>query len=213
VKVLVCIPTITGREETLARCMDSYENTVHGKYELEYSVVVDEPTWGHGVNASVNSALEMCVEPDIIHLTADDLEAHDGWVDIAVETLEKGFYPAPMLLNPDGSVAGFGHGDAQMFDVSRDWKRTDTSVIPTLTVDMWHRMKPMINTHFFSDNYFSHRARLIGYDSVARFGYTFTHHESQVHPGAGMGRAARMQHDMTIYRQYLTTGKLPGAEA
>ena len=54
-------------------------------------------------------------------------------LDMYQETLKKGLYPAPHLLNPDGSTFSFGHGDANMYDTSVDWKPTHTSVVPTFT--------------------------------------------------------------------------------
>ena len=207
--VLIVCPTVTGREESLERCKESYTETLKD-HSVRFSIPVDCPTWGEGVNEGIQSAdevygFEMC---DFIHLTADDLEAHDGWFEAASNALSKGVYPAPMLMNPDGSVFSFGHGDANMHDVSRDWKPTHTSVIPTITPLMWRMMGPMIPLHFFTDDYMSHRARQIGMNTVAIMDYKFTHHASEIHAGAGIGRDKRMAIDQEAYQHYLRTGKM-----
>jgi len=211
-RILIVCPTITGREDDLERCKESYKRTL-SEHTIRFTIPVDQPSWGHGVNEGVESAIQVygeLEEFDYIHLTADDLEAHDGWFDAAEETLQKGMYPAPLLLNPDQSVAGFGHGDANMFDTSVDWKPTLTSVIPTMTSLMWSMMGPMIPLQYFTDDFFSHRARQFGFNTVARKAYCFTHHESQVLADGHHGsRDARLKHDHILYRQYLSTGKWP----
>jgi hypothetical protein len=207
-RILVACPTLAGREESLDVCKESYKKTV-GDATLRFSIPVDCKSWGEGVNEALSEADELwgLDSFDYIHLTADDLEAHEGWLDAAVETLGKGQYPAPHLLNPDGSTFSFGHGDSNMFDTSHDWKPTNTSVIPTFTPLMWKMMGPMIPIQYFTDNYMSHKARLIGMHTVARLPYLFTHHASDVLPNGS--RNDRLQEDQAIYKHYLQTGEMP----
>lgn len=208
-KLAVVCPTVTGREASYERCLDSYRRTTEGIAEVFWFPPKDEPTWGRGVNVGMAAAQAVGVGFDLIHFTADDIEAHDGWLEVGYETLLAGKYPAPWILNPDGSTFSFGHGEPSMFDTSRDWKPTVTSVVPLLTPAMWQQMAPMIDIHYYTDDYLSHRARLIGIESVARLGYKFTHHTEPARRGAGMDQNERLRHDGAVYNRYLQTGQLP----
>ena len=209
-RILIVCPTVTGREESLQRCKESYKRTLED-HTLRFSIPVDEESWGKGVNVGMEYADEVygLHEFDYIHLTADDIEAHDGWLEAAEETLKKGLYPAPHLLNPDGSTFSFGHGDANMYDTSVDWKPTHTSVVPTFTPFMWTLMGPMIDLHYYTDDYLSHKARVAGFNTVARLPYLFTHHTEMAGRGAGMSQDERMAHDGAKYQEYLRTGVMP----
>jgi hypothetical protein len=216
-KILVVCPTITGREEGFLKCVEDYKRTLQG-HDVDFINPLDRPSWGVGINDALIEAHESegsLEQYDYIHLTSDDIEPHDGWLDAAVEALGKGMYPAPLLLNPDGSVAGFGHGDANMMDTSTDWKPTLTSVVPTITPIMWRLMGPMIPIMYFTDDYLSHRARNIGMPTVAVKAYSFTHHHSDVLPTVdGMKtRQERLRHDHVLYQLYLSTGKWPEGES
>jgi hypothetical protein len=101
-----------------------------------------------------------------------------------------------------------------MMDTSIDWKPTHTSVIPTMTPFMWKMMGPMIPLHYHTDDYLSHKARVLGMPSVAVKAYCFTHHHSEVLPSVdGMEtRQQRLRHDHVLYHRYLSTGQWPTEE-
>jgi hypothetical protein len=174
---------------------------------ISWSTPKDRPTWGQGVNAGL-AVIDDGYSPDYIHLTADDLEAHEGWFESAIDALNKNMFPAPRILNPDGSLFSFGHGEASMFDESTDYKPTNTSVVPTLTFDLYQKIGKMAPWHFYTDNYYSHRAREFGFVPTAIKQYCFTHHASEVHAGAGVGRHRRMIIDGQMWNTFLTTGEV-----
>ena len=48
-EITVVLPTITGREESLQRSIDSYEKTLKGE-DYDIIVIQDAPTWPEGCN-------------------------------------------------------------------------------------------------------------------------------------------------------------------
>jgi hypothetical protein len=102
----VIIPTITGREESLARTIASYETTLNG-VPHELIVVKDESSWPRACNTGYQQA-----KGDIIHWTADDLEAMPGWYTDIPAALQQDELPAPAVFDyrPDGTFANAEDG-------------------------------------------------------------------------------------------------------
>ena len=97
----VIVPTVTGREHWLKQALWSIERTVSRIHEE--IVILDKPTCGEGWNIGIEQA-----QGDYILLFADDLEAHQGWFEAGVESLERGIIPCARILNPDGTLQSCG---------------------------------------------------------------------------------------------------------
>ncbi len=178
-RISVIIPTIDGREDDLARCVAAYaERSVH---DTQLVVVNNLPTCAHAWNNGAEEAAG-----DYLHFTADDLEPHAGWDDAAIEVVLAGGVPAPRVLEND-------------LRDGRDGEVMPMTAIPFCSKAQWERIRPVLEIHYYSDDYFSHRARLAGWPAVFNSRYLFTHHRAQPGRGAGMTEAERMERDRVLY--------------
>jgi hypothetical protein len=174
----VIVPTIPGREESLDRCQTAYRERSQGA-QLEIITVPKSPCCGVGwlEGASIS-------EGDYIHLSADDLEPHEGWWQPAVATCDDGLIPAPTVYNPDGSVQSAG-GDLTApnclltDEAIEDLTPVPYTPVPFVTRDQWERIG-MIPAHYMTDVWVSYRGRQLGIETVWRAGYAFMHHNEPV---------------------------------
>lgn len=181
--VAIVIPTVDGREADLDRCVAAYKATAP---DARLYIQKNRPSCGDAWLAGADQA-EMDGF-DYLHLTADDLEPHPGWLDVAAETVDSGFIPAPLVYNPDGSLqsaglAGFGCWTGAY----EDWGFIEGTTVPFLTRDMWKQIG-MIAVHYCTDLWVSHQGRRYGWETVVRTGMVFTHYNAM--PGRDQGRAA-----------------------
>src|SRR4051794_37075851 len=102
--ITVVIPTVTGREDDLARCIDAYlTRSVHDVTVVTFK---DLPTCAEGWNAGADVAAG-----DYLHFSADDLEPANGWDVAAIAAVDAGFLPAPRIVNQHGRLDSCGlHG-------------------------------------------------------------------------------------------------------
>ena len=166
----VVIPTIPGREESVARAIASYEDTLRGqKYDLV--VIEDAPSWP----AACNMGYEMS-EGDLVHFSADDLEALPGWWEQASEhCLTHNELPAPVVLNhaPDGPWDNYMDGD--------DGQLTHFTRVPLMTRRQYEAIGPWPeDLDYCADVWVSERARTVGILTRMVHSYRFVHHWSQI---------------------------------
>lgn len=183
--ISVVIPTITGREHWLDRCLDAYRKTLR-YIEHEIIVIKDRPACGIAWNEGIEQA-----KGNYIHLSADDLEPIQGWVGAAVVTAKRGELPSARILNTDGTLQSCGtdhleHEEGEEAFVAR---------IPFATREQFNRIGPMLTNHYMGDYWFSHRGRECGYPSVVRRDYCFVHHYAQE------GRIDTLAADVRAYKK------------
>lgn len=182
------IPTIEGREASLRRCLESFERFTDAN--LNEIVVQNSETCGAGWI----EGLERSSAP-YVALVADDLQlASDTWVEVCIETVEKGLLPCPRVYQPDGTIESQG-GDMNAYGHilsrhTKDWAEVGFTTVPFLSREQIDRIG-MIPTQYACDTWVSHRGRQLGYETVLRHGYDFIHHQEQVGRGAGMGQNER----------------------
>lgn len=174
----VAIPTVTGREDSLARLIDSLErNTAPGILDLH--IFTDEPSCG--------TAWRKCIEgtsnPYIL-LACDDLEVTSPtWAGVCCETVDKGFLPCPIVRRPDGSLESCGGDMSAMHcliqEEQPDWTPCGFTVVPFLNRDQADCIGSH-NGHYKTDTYISDKGRQLGWETVVRHGYEWTHHRSMV---------------------------------
>ena len=132
---------------------------------------------------------------DYLHLTADDLEPHDGWLEVGIETVDDGKIPAPLVYHPNGVLESAGLlGLGCYTGPHEDGMSIEGTTVPFVSREMWEAVG-MIPVHYCTDLWVSYRARQRGWDTVIRTGMRFTHYTAEA--GRNYGRVS----DDT--RQYL----------
>ena len=197
----VVIPTITGREDSLARAHDAYFLT--GPVEMECIVVENFPNWPAACNEGFRQA-----SGDRIHFTSDDLEPLPGWCEEALPWLdEHDELPAPKVLNhsPDGEWDNAVDGpDGAIPHFTR---------IPLMTRSQYERIGPWPEIPYASDVWLSERARTLGIETRMFHSYAFVHHWSQVGRIDGKENLAYSDHVMNRLRaeglRYLASPSAP----
>lgn len=167
----VVLPTISGREESLARAIAAYEDTLRGVTH-EIIVIQDAPTWPTACNMGYSKAVY-----DVIHFSADDLEALPGWHVGALELLEReDVLPAPAVYDylppPEGVFANAEDGPDGAF--------THFTRIPIMTREQWERIGAWPEIIYYADLWVSEKARTIGIRTKMVYSYAFIHHWSQI---------------------------------
>lgn len=131
---------------------------------------------------------------------------HPGWWEAACSTVDRGYIPAPRVLNSDGTIQSCGGSDS--WEKERDtgeW--ADFSRGPVLNREMWQTIRslaaPFLEAaHYFTDNCISFTARLYGIETGVHRGYEYTHHLADQSRGAGMSWEERMRHDHQLFERY-----------
>jgi hypothetical protein len=136
---------------------------------------------------------------DYLHWTADDLVPEPGW-DVPAVTAAAGAIPAPVTLRPDGTRRELRRllGPDLRTDDHGDRQHRGRPVLQPPAVAA---IGPHLDCHYYTDNWFTHRARRAGYPVLVRSDYAFTHHWAQPGRGAGMTEEERMAHDREIYER------------
>jgi len=175
--ITAIVPTITGREHWLEKCVKAYERTTPS---LQLIIVHGKDSCGE---AWQEGSLE--AKGDYIHFGADDVEVHQGWWEAAAAVCDGGNVPAPLVFNTDGSVQSCG-GSWECMEP--DGAVTEFTRGPFMSLAQWSVIGPMEALHYYSDNWFTYRARLAGFEPVVCHGYAMTHHlapEGRLHNRLG----------------------------
>jgi len=186
--ISVVIPTVEGREEHYDHCADAYARRTVQAFEL--ITERDYPSVGLAWQAGAERATG-----DFIHLTCDDIEPHDDWATAAIEAVEQGFIPAPRVYGADGTPQSWPRQGQEL----TDWEPVYMTSLPFCSREQWQRITPLFTAHYYTDDFFSYRAALAGWEPRVRVGYDFTHYWAQHKRGAGMTEGDRMQHDGELY--------------
>lgn len=189
-RIGIAIPTIPGREQSLQRTIRSYRAHSRG-VELIFSIHENSRSSGEGWRKGAATLAHGFGEPDYLHLTNDDIEVTDpAWWEACIETCDEDLIPAPVVYNPDGSLQSAGGqvgavGDL-ITEVGRDRSPVGFTTVPFLSWAQWTEIG-MLDVHYSSDVWISHRGRQLGYETVLRHAYQLTHHNHQT------GREGQMQ--------------------
>jgi len=163
--ISIVIPTVTGREHWLQKCVASCERTVPN---LELIVVSGKSSCGEAWQGGVMQA-----SGDYVLFCADDIELHDNWLQAACQVVDNGFVPAPVIYNTDGSLQSCGGSWERM---EPDGNKTDFSRVPFASKELIAQIGPIPPLHYYSDNWFTAKARRLGFDPVVCYGFSITHH-------------------------------------
>lgn len=188
--ILVVVPTVLGREASLQRCLDAYQSRSAGA-ELTIRVAEGAGSCGEGWLAGAEDA--PC---QFVHLSADDLEPHEGWWQPLVEACDRGELPCPVVLMPDGTVQSAGGDFAQENHlrswIAEDWTTVPWPTVPFMSLTQWHQVW-MLPIQYCSDAWVGVRGAQLGYRTVLRTGSRFTHHNETA------GRLSTHATDMDMF--------------
>lgn len=203
--VAVVIPTIAGREDHLERCLAAYDAERGPDLRVRAIVVRDAPTCGVAWQSACESiAASPLPHPDFLHLTADDLEPAPGALLAAIEACTNGNLPAPHVLTADGlTQSAGGAGDGVLWEQSHAGRVSNWCAIPFLPWPAWRMVGPMIPLHYYTDDWFSYRCRMLGYKFRFTPDYRFTHYDAMVGRGAGMTQHERAAVDRRDFAAYI----------
>lgn len=187
--ISIVIPTIKGREHWLERCLESYRaNTL---VEHEIKILRDYPN----CNSAWNAALEGELKYDVIHLTADDIEAHADWDTVGLKALEGHYLPCPLILNGDGSVQSFGDDAHDRPDGSR----SEVARIPLFRKEWVQYFYPFPEIQYMGDYWLTAKCKRFGIPTLVVRKFVFTHHT------APEGRLNTLTEDIGVYNKALRT--------
>jgi hypothetical protein len=203
--ISVIIPTLAERAHRLVRTLEAFRENTVGEYET--FIITGKRSAGEGWNEGVQQA-----EGDYFLFGCDDMSPHAGWDVAAVEAVDAGKIPAPVLYGQAGDMQTCGGYWGRWL---QDWEITaNTCIVPFCSRDQWQGetgvrppVGPMLNVHYFSDNAFTDRCKEAGLDVVVRRGYAFTHmweaggweQAISEHGDIHAARNARLEHDRPIY--------------
>lgn len=167
--ISVVVPTISGREESLARTLLAWEKNTTVKHEV--IVVKDKPTWPAACNYGASQA-----EGDIIVWGADDLDPLPGWhKDILKWFRERDELPAPRLHNYDADSPVWNVEDGP------DGAIPLFTRVPIMSRSQHERIGPWPEQLiYYADYWVSEKGRTLGIETRNLWSYAFVHHWCQI---------------------------------
>lgn len=166
VKVSVIIPTITGREVHLDRCVRAYRRTVP-RQSLELIVIENEPSCGHAWAKGAEQATG-----DFIHFTADDLQPRGRWLRSAIETLAAGVMPAAIVGDRKDALLTC---DSPLGDMGTH----PNILVPFFSRALWEQGDWVLPCHYGTDDWITYLAVKRGMSVRQHAGYVFRHWVAQ----------------------------------
>ena len=172
------IPTVTGREDTLERCLEAYRRNTAPDI-LNYIVIKDEATCGLAWKKGMEES-----EAPYVALSCDDLEVTSPlWAGACCQTVDAGYLPSPIVRRPDGTLESCG-GDMKaphclISTMLENGVAVDFSPVPFMSREQADAIG-MHRGHYKTDTYVSHKGRQLGWSTVITHGYEFVHHHSNV---------------------------------
>lgn len=196
-RLLVCIPTIKGREKYLERAVWGYATRTPEVAGVEFCIIRDRETCGEGWQEAIDNALESGATPDYIHFGNDDIVVGEGWFQPLAEAVERGFLPAPRL-EPAGVHLGeevaesmapayaepshlsYWYADLPEHQPKEDFAQVDHGALPFCSLGQWRKLGPFIPIHFGTDKWFYERARQERIPVVARMTSVIFNYAAQI---------------------------------
>lgn len=167
----IIIPTITGREKSLARCWNAYKRTYDDTvFPVEYVVVKDRANWPAACNEGFRRS-----SGKFLHFTSDDLEPLDDWWHEALTHLfDHDELPAPKVYNHTPDEANW---DNRVDGPDRGTPHFTR--IPLMTRSQYERIGPWPEIDYGADVWLSERGRTLGIETRMFHSYAFVHHWEQ----------------------------------
>ena len=167
-KLSIIVPTISGREDSLAQTLDAYAKLTH-PYLFEFVVGKDHSCWPAACNAGAIKA-----QGEILHFTADDLVPVLDWFTPTLPTLLADELPAPCIIWNHEQGGTIGSDDGAHGELTRFTR------VPIMTRAQYDRIGPWPELIYYADLWVSDRGRSLGMETRCVSGYEFVHHWSQI---------------------------------
>jgi hypothetical protein len=163
----VVIPTITGREDWLERCLAAYKEL--SPANTEFIVVKDKPTCGHAWVEGYRRS-----SGTYVHFTADDIEPLPLWWREPMAVLSAGRIPAATVMDSKLRPAVC---DSPVGELARDGTgRVPNVLVPFLSRDLLAKGGWLLPVHYGSDDWVAYRASQLGYRVERVRTYQLVHH-------------------------------------
>lgn len=195
----IIVPTITGREHWLERAEKGFRRRIPERTNYEWIVVKDEDGCGRAWNVGFGEATG-----DYLCFAADDLEpAWTGWIPAAIKVISEGKIPCATILNSDSSLQACGDSYTNEFP---DGAPAHIARVPFLSREQAEAIFPIIETHYFTDNYVSWAAERAGWPTVVCNNLCFFHHYARE------GRnEVRYEADRAVYEAAMASTSMTSA--
>lgn len=198
-KLAIVIPTVDGREDQLELCMQRYHETA----PCEVCFFLEKNAGSCGVAWQDGASIARAWRPDYLFFTVDDFLPDDTWP-AALEVADAGSIPAPKVRERDGTVHVWGGRDVAVGTIAGE-DPAECAAVPLCTAAQWAAIEPMIPTHYATDWWFGHRARVAGFPIVACES-SFLHLDGQ--PGRENAQQ-RLEEDVASFARYLSGDLTP----
>ncbi|GIV03711.1 MAG: hypothetical protein KatS3mg015_2541 [Fimbriimonadales bacterium] len=182
--ISIIIPTLYSRSHWLEKCLAAYHKSVSIPYEI--IILHEYGSCGKAWNVGIKESLG-----DLIHLSADDLEPHPGWLEAATAVLDDGYLPCPRILNSDGTLQSCGDTAEEV----PSGTPAKVARVPLLPRTLALKMLPIFENQYMGDYWISWKASTFGWQTVVVREMTFTHHL------APEGRISSLEKDYLDYME------------
>lgn len=200
VKVLICAPTLTGREPYLRNMKRGYLERTPGA-TVVFATPKDLPSCGEGWNTSARIGLQAYPDADYIHFSNDDVVPAAGWLEPLIEANRRGGFIGCSRMEPVGVALGFepelphpamaplvappqSRYSYYYADVKQpwgDWQPVDHGSLCFCSVWTWRNViHEFLPIHFGTDKWFYLKARRHGYSIVTRTHSVIFNYAAQV---------------------------------
>ena len=207
--VAVIIPTVAGREADLGRTTVAYETEPGVRVFPQY----DHSTVGAGWTAGVERILAGQRwpddedragpddwQPEFVMCGNDDMWPSLGWLAPAIETIDAGQTPCPVMWNSRGDLESAGAWQV----LKPDGSEVPWTPLCFFRLDEWQHFGPIPPWHYYSDNYFATASiHLLHRPIVVRHAFRFTHTWAQ--PGRKDMSSAEGREHGRLYKQFRDT--------
>lgn len=185
----IIVPTIDGREDSLARTLDAYER--HTDHRHEIIVIKNLANWPTACNAGFDKA-----KGSLVHFGADDLEPVAGWFADAIKVASRdNELPAAFVHDhtPDGILNNAADG--------QPGETTHFTRVPLMTRKQWDLIGRWPEIDYYADVWLSEHARTLGIQTRLVDSYRFVHHWHQHGRLDSPERLARAQKELAEFRR------------
>jgi hypothetical protein len=175
VKLAIIVPTVDGRQEILARCVQAYSERSESATvdTVRFFVEPNHETCGIAWNAGADRAMEWGA--DFLHFTADDITPGTKWLAPCIRSVGRGHLPAGLVcwheeqfvLDPltdlpyeddrlpqSGGYNRFFEDDTWPEDGSlMDRHEQHCLSVPFCSAAQWAKIGPSIATHYGTEKW------------------------------------------------------------
>jgi len=194
-RILIAIPSLTSRAPYLVNAIRGFAERTPKSVEWKIEVVYDADGAGAGWNLAAERGLAH-FDAQYIHFSNDDIVPATGWVEPLIEACDAGCVPCVRIEPAGGHIRdqqifqthppmppdyypvprdpmSYFYSDIPERQPQTDWEEIVSGNLPTCSREAWEKIGVFPPLHYFTDHFFYHRARQLGYKVVARLDSVF----------------------------------------